>query len=129
MAVELLDNMQAAKWKIDGFAAVLEQMSEEEEAARRALSPAAFAMVQGRLQEHRAYYLGRIHEQEKLLSDGEEVLSGLPDRFRDLLRLYHVDGLTLSETAERMNYGPCWARKYHARALAELDQLIQDKKV
>ena len=41
-------------------------------------------------------------------------------RFRRLLRLHYISGLTFEEVAERMHYSCRWILKLHGQALADL---------
>lgn len=63
-------------------------------------------------------------EQAVILAD---VLTGLPEDYREVLKLRHLDQLKFEEVAGRMGRSTEAVRKLWARALAKLRTALQDK--
>ncbi len=62
-----------------------------------------------------------VHEERDRLAT---VLEGLPEDYRDVLVLRHLEGLPFPEIAERMNRAPGAVRMLWVRALAHLKERL-----
>ena len=60
-------------------------------------------------------------EQGVLLAN---ALAGLPEHYREVIVLHHLEGLSLAETAQRMKRTPDSVQKLWARALLRLRQVL-----
>ena len=56
-----------------------------------------------------------------------QAIDNLPPDYQTIIRLVHEEGLTLVESAERMDRSPDAVRKLYARALARLSQGVVRK--
>jgi RNA polymerase sigma-70 factor (ECF subfamily) len=63
-------------------------------------------------------------EQAVLLAD---ALERLPDHYREVIVLHHMEGLSLPETARRMGRTPDGVEKLWARALARLRDILGER--
>jgi RNA polymerase sigma-70 factor (ECF subfamily) len=64
-------------------------------------------------------------EQAVLLAD---ALERLPDHYREVIVLHHMEGLTLTETARRMGRTPAGVEKLWARALGWLRDVTEEER-
>lgn len=59
-----------------------------------------------------------------------QVISASEDvRYRQILELRYVNGLSMHEAAERMGYGRRWAERLHNKALKNFEQYLIANKI
>jgi RNA polymerase sigma factor (sigma-70 family) len=63
---------------------------------------------------------------EQLLAAYQQALSELPDYVQEIVRLFHIEGLTHQEIAKKLGKSTSWIEKSIARALLHCRQKIDD---
>ncbi len=67
----------------------------------------------------------QLHYQQ-LLAAYQQALSELPDYVQEIVRLFHIEGLTHQEIARKLGKSTSWIEKSIARALLHCRQKIDD---
>ncbi len=57
----------------------------------------------------------------------EESMHVLPERYRKLLKLYYIDGLTLKQIGEQMGFRESRASQIHSAALRKLKNVLSER--
>ncbi len=57
----------------------------------------------------------------------EEAMGMLPERYRELLQLYYIEGLTLKQIGERMGFRESRASQIHSAALRKLKDALSKR--
>ena len=67
----------------------------------------------------KSFELGQAQEKVK------EVIDKLPDKERELIRLYYYKGMTLDEAGAKLGLSKSWASRIHARALERMAKMLR----
>lgn len=67
----------------------------------------------------RSFELGQAQEKVK------DVIDKLPDKERELVRLYYYKGMTLDEAGAKLGLSKSWASRIHARALERMAKMLR----
>jgi RNA polymerase sigma factor for flagellar operon FliA len=67
----------------------------------------------------RSFELGQAKEKVK------EVIDRLPEKERELIRLYYYKGMTLDEAGAKLGLSKSWASRIHARALERMAKMLR----